>query len=689
MKLLLALLALPLLAQYPPARRGDTVDNLHGTKVADPYRWMEDVDSPETRAWVEAQVNFTNSWFAKIPNRAEIARELGAWTDVPSGGEARRFGRRVFFTERKPGQNQPVLYVRDGESTRVLVDPNKFSKDGTSAMSVWWPSRTGDRVAFGIAVAGSDWMEARFRDTATGKELPDRLNWMKNSALVWSHKEDGIYYSRFPEPKPEEKLTAPNYHSKVYFHKLGTPQSDDKLVYETPDEPEWRHNVRLAADDRFLLIFTTKGAAENLISVIDRSKPEPKARPITEGYTSSTRLMGTRGSTAYFITDDRAPKGRVVAVDLTKPERTAWREIVPEGTDLLENADLAGSRIVCVYLRDVASKVRVMNLDGAEASDIALPGLGTITMGRADEASEEWLYTFAGFTAPPQIFRYRFETGISTPLTETKLPFNPDQFRVEQVFYRSKDGTRVPMFLITKSGWKPDGETRTLLFGYGGFNIPTKPAYNASNLLWVARGGVMAIANLRGGGEYGREWHRAGTRERKQNVFDDFIAAAEWLIANRYTNPRRLAIRGGSNGGLLVGAVLNQRPELFGAAVPQVGVMDMLRFHKFTVGAGWRADYGDPDVAEDFAFISRYSPIHNLRKGVEYPPTLVTTADHDDRVVPAHSFKYAAALQAAQEGRNPILIRIETSAGHGAGKPLAKRVEEGADVLAFLEWVLR
>jgi prolyl oligopeptidase len=320
---------------------------------------------------------------------------------------------------------------------------------------------------------------------------------------------------------------------------------------------------------------------------------------------------------------------------------------------------------------------------------VALPGLGTVSLGRADENSKEWLYTFAGFTAPPQIYRYEFESKVSSPLTETKFPFDPAQFRVEQIFYRSKDGTRVPMFLIAKAGWKPDGETRTLLYGYGGFNLPTKPSYNASNLLWVSRGGVMAIANLRGGGEYGREWHRAGTRERKQNVFDDFIAAAEWLIANRYTNPKRLAVRGGSNGGLLVGAVMNQRPDLFGAAVPQVGVMDMLRFHKFKVGAGWRADYGDPDVAEDFAFISKYSPIHNLRKGVEYPPTLITTADHDDRVVPAHSFKYAAALQAAQEGKNPILIRIETSAGHGAGKPLAKRVEEGADVLAFLEWALR
>lgn len=689
MKLLLAALTIPLIAQYPPARRGDTVEILHGKKVADPYRWMEDVDSPETRAWVAAQVKFTNAWFARIPNRAEITKQLAEWTDVPSGGEARRFGNRVFFTERKPGQNQPVLYVREGSETRVLVDPNSFAKDGTSALSVWWPSRTGNWLAFGIAVAGSDWMEARFRETATGRELPDRLQWMKNSALVWSHKEDGIYYSRFPEPKPGEKLTAPNFHSKVYFHKLGTPQAEDKLIYETPDHPEWRHNVRLAAEDRFLLIFSTKGGAENVISVIDRSVPEPTPRAITEGFTSSTRLMGTRGQTAYFITDDRAPKGRVIAVDLTKPGRADWKEIVPESPDLLENADLAGSHIVCIYLKDVASRVRVMQLDGSGARDVTLPGLGAVTMGRADESSKEWFYTFAGFTAPPQIYRYEFASGASAPLTETKLPFDPAQFRVEQIFYRSKDGTRVPMFLITKSDWKPDGETRTLLFGYGGFNIPTKPSYNAGNLLWVARGGVMAIANLRGGGEYGREWHLAGTRERKQNVFDDFIAAAEWLIANRYTNPKRLAIRGGSNGGLLVGAVLNQRPDLFGAAVPQVGVMDMLRFHKFIVGAGWRSDYGDPDIAEDFAYISKYSPLHNLRQGIEYPPVLITTADHDDRVVPAHSFKYAAALQAAQKGENPILIRIETSAGHGAGKPLAKRVEEGADILAFLEWALR
>ncbi|MDX1982828.1 MAG: prolyl oligopeptidase family serine peptidase [Bryobacteraceae bacterium] len=680
----------------PPSRRLDLVEDLHGVKTADPYRWLEDIDSPESREWVKAQSSYARQYLDRIAGRAEIEKRLTALSNYTRYGGPRstagitKRGGRIFFLKQEGLQNQPVLYVQstDGQP-RELLNPNSLSKDGTAAVAVWEPSRDGKWLCYGISKAGSDWQEWRIRDVESGRDLPDRLDWVKFSTPAWSADSQGIYYSRYPEPDKAAQLTAANYFHKVYYHRLRTAQSADKLIYERPDQKEWLFESHPVSNGRYLVIKVDWGTrVENPVYFQDSRKPGV-TQPLVEEFIGAFVPIGSKDSTVFFHTTYKAPKGRVIAVDLEKPARENWREIVPEAADALESALVSAGRVICSYLRDARTGVRIYSLEGKPDHDVTLPGAGTAAWAPNGEEEMEQYYAFSGYTRPATVYRYDVKSRRSEVLFSSKLSFDPDAYETRQVFYNSKDGTRVPMFLTYRKGIKLDGSNPTLLYGYGGFNIALTPDFKPHYIGWLEMGGIFAVANLRGGSEYGDSWHKAGMLHNKQNVFDDFIGAAEYLIANRYTSTPKLAIMGGSNGGLLVGAVLNQRPDLFGAAIPRVGVMDMLRFHKFTIGSAWVSDYGSPDDPRDFAVLRKYSPLHNIRQGTEYPPTLVVTADHDDRVVPSHSFKYAAALQHAQEGKAPILIRIETSAGHGAGKPTAKIIEEEADVLAFLRQSLK
>ncbi len=686
-----------ILAAPPATRRTDHSDSLHGTNVPDPYRWLE-TDSGEVKAWVKEQAAYARGYLDKLPGRAAIAtrvQELSQVTRAKSNygvGSVVRTGGLLFFERQDPGQNQPVLYVQSGTAApRVLIDPNTQSATGISAIASWSPSPDGKWLAYGTSVAGSDWQLIRVREVATGRDLTDKVEWTKFAGINWTPDSRGFEYSRFPAVPMSELLTAPNDFQKVYLHRLETAQSADTLVYERPDQKEWRFQALPMQQGHTLIQIFWGTRRQHRISWLDPAHPGKTFDLVTE-FEAEFEPIGHRGSVVYFQTSYKAPKGRVIAVDLRSPAREKWREIVPESKDALERAIVLGDRVLCQYMRDVKSVLAIWPAGGGKLdhevamSDIASAGWGRDTFMPSSvdpDAARGYFFTM-GFARPLALSSYDFGARKIEPLFDTKLPFDPAKFETKQVFYSSKDGTRVPMFLVMKKGLVPDGKTPTLLYGYGGFNVPLLPTYNPRNLAWVEGGGIYAVASLRGGNEYGVEWHRAGALDKKQNVFDDFIAAAEWLIANRYTNSKRLAINGGSNGGLLVGACLNQRPDLFGAAIPAVGVMDMLRFHKFTVGAAWTSDYGSPDNPKDFAVLMKYSPLHNIKRGTKYPPVLVMTADHDDRVVPLHSFKYGAAMQYAQEGPAPILLRIETDAGHGGGKPVSKSVEEAADVIAFL-----
>ncbi len=679
-----------LMALTPPkTKRLDLVEDLHGVKIADPYRWLEEIDSPGTRAWVKAQSEYSRAELDKVPGLAGIRKrltEISNYTKYGSRYSASitKRGDRVFFTRQEGLQNQAVLYVQKGAAeAKALLDPNALSKDGTAAVATWAPSPDGKLLCYGISKAGSDWQEWRIRDVETGADLPDRLEWVKFASPAWSADNGGVYYGRYPKPEGDQ-LTAANSFHKVYYHKLRTAQSEDKLTYERADQREWLFLPWALDNGRHLILRVDWGTrTENAVFFQDTQKPGVTQTLIGE-FEGAFTPIGNLGTTVYFHTTLKAPKGRVIAVDLEKPARENWREIVPESANALEYATVSASRVICGYLLDARSSVRVFSLDGKPDHDVTLPGAGTTMWAGNPEREPVQYFSFQSFTQPQTIYRYDVAAKRSVPLFQSKLAFDPAAFETSQIFYRSKDGTRIPMFLTHRKGLKPDPQTPVLLYGYGGFNISLSPDFRPQYVAWVEMGGIFAVANLRGGGEYGEAWHRAGMLDKKQNVFDDFVAAAEWLISNKYTSKPKLAIMGASNGGLLVGAALNQRPDLFGAAIPRVGVMDMLRFHRFTIGRAWTSDYGNPEDAKDFATVLKYSPLHNIKKGTQYPPTLVVTADHDDRVVPSHSFKYAAALQNAQEGKAPILIRIETSAGHGAGKPTAKIIEEEADVLAFL-----
>jgi prolyl oligopeptidase len=677
--------------EYPVAPRSDTIDLYHGRKVADPYRPLEDPDAQATRAWIEAENKVTFAYLEGVPERVAIRERLTALWDYEKYGVPSQEGGRYFFTHNSGLQNQSVLYTAEslGRPHRVLLDPNALSADGTVALAATAVSKDGCRLAYGIAAAGSDWSEWKVRDVDTGRDLPDRLKWIKFSEPAWTPDGAGFFYGRFPEPKAGEDLKGANYDQKVYYHTIGTAQADDRMVWEDREHKEWRA-IPKVSDDGAYLILTIERGTDAKYRVLYRPLDRVDAEPIhlVGEFDAEYEFIDNDGPIFWFKTNKSAPRGRVVAIDTRHPEPEHWQELIAETPETLEHVSAIGERLLAVYLEDAHSVVRVFDLTGRRLRDLALPGLGTASGFDGKRKDHETFYSFTSFTTPTVIYRYDIATGESTVWRRPKLTFEPRDFETTQVFYTSKDGTRIPMYLSHRKGLKLDGSAPTVLYGYGGFNISLTPSFSPAVFAWLEMGGLYALPNLRGGGEYGEDWHQGGTKLKKQNVFDDFIAAAEWLIAKRYTTTRRLAISGGSNGGLLVGACMTQRPDLFGAALPAVGVMDMLRFHKFTIGWAWVDDFGSSDDSTQFGALFAYSPLHNIKPGVCYPPTLITTADHDDRVVPAHSFKFAAALQHAQDCDNPVLIRIETRAGHGAGKPTTKLIEEAADKWTFLVKVM-
>ncbi|MGC8743862.1 MAG: prolyl oligopeptidase family serine peptidase [Verrucomicrobiia bacterium] len=677
---------------YPVTARTNYVDYYHGVAVSDPYRWLEDLNSEQVKKWVEEQNRVTFDFLGKIPQREAIKRRLTELWNFERFGAPFKKGNRYFYSHNNGLQNQNVIYTvesLDG-APKVLIDPNLFAKDGTVALSGLAITEDGKYAAYGIATAGSDWQEWRVRNVETGEDLPDKVEWVKFSSAVWTVDGKGFFYSRFDKPSDSSKLTQVNYYHKLYYHKLGSPQDEDVLIYHRPDQKEWNFSPETTSDGRFLIISVSQGTSpKRRIFYLDLKAPQAKVTPLLTDFDAAYDFIDNDGEVFWFRTDLNAPRGRIIAIDIRNPQRENWRELVAEAKETMTGVNVVGNRFIVTYLKDARSQVKIFTLDGKFEYELELPGIGTVSGFYGKKEDTETFFTFSGFTTPGTVYRFDLKSRKTALFKKPEVKFNPDDFETRQVFYKSKDGTTVPMFITFKKGLKLNGKNPTLLYGYGGFNISITPAFSVPNLVWMEMGGVYAVANIRGGGEYGEEWHQAGTKLKKQNVFDDFIAAAEYLIINRYTEPRKLAIAGGSNGGLLVGAVLNQRPDLFGAALPAVGVMDMLRFDKFTIGWAWVSDYGSPDNPEEFKALLAYSPYHNVKKGVKYPATLITTADHDDRVVPAHSFKYAAALQNAQGGSAPILIRIETRAGHGAGKPTSLLIEESADKLSFLVHTLR
>jgi prolyl oligopeptidase len=677
---------------YPVTAKIGQIDDYHGTKVADPYRWLEDANSAQTKQWVDAENAVTQAYLGQIPQREAIRQRLTKLWNYERYSVPSKEGGRYFYSRNDGLQNQSVLYTMKNlnDTPRMLLDPNTLAADGTVALAGVEVSPDGKLLAYGTAASGSDWNEWKVRDIETGKDLDDHLKWVKFSQTAWTKDGKGFFYSRYDEPTEASKLAAVNYFQKLYFHKIGTPQSADILVYDRPDEKEWGFRAQTTDDGKYLLITATKGTAHKYrVFIKDLSKPDSKVVPLIDNFDAAWDFIDNVGSTFYFSTDSKAPRQRIVAIDVNKPAESNWKEIVAESKDTLSNAHIIGNRLVTEYLKDARSVVRVNALDGKLVREIALPGIGSVSGFTGKRGDTETFFSFTGFTTPTTIYRLDMKSGKTSVFRQPKVDFDPNAYETRQQFFTSRDGTKVPMFIVSKKGLKLDGNNPTYLYGYGGFNISMTPGFSPANLAWMEMGGVYVVANLRGGGEYGESWHQAGTKLQKQNVFDDFIGAAEWLVANKVTQPSKLAIGGGSNGGLLVGAAMTQRPDLFGAAIPMVGVMDMLRFHKFTIGWAWTSDYGSADNPDEFKALVSYSPLHNLKPGTQYPATMVTTADHDDRVVPAHSFKFAATAQAAQAGCNPIIIRIDTKAGHGAGKPTAKQIEEVADRWGFLTKALK
>ena len=671
---------------YPPARKSDQVDNYHGVKVADPYRWLEDLDSEETRAWVEAENKLTFGFLASIPERNAIKERLTKLWNYEKYGVPFKEGDRYFYTRNSGLQNQAVLYTVTAldAQPQMILDPNTLSTDGTVALSGMQVSPDGKLLAYSLSASGSDWQEWKVRDVETSKDLSDDLKWVKFSGVSWTRDGKGFFYSRYDEPK-SDALKATNYFQKIYFHKLGTAQTDDVLVYERPDQKDWLLGGAVTEDGNYLIITVFEGTdVKTRIYYKDLKAKDAPVVKLLDDFDAAYTFIANDGPRFWFQTDLQSPRGKVVEIDTSNPARSNWKVVVPEGKEALQTTSFVDNKFILNYLKDAYTQVRIYDTAGKLVNEVAFPGIGSAEGFSGKATDKETFYSFTGFTTPTTIYRYDMTSGKSTVFRQPKVDFNPADYETKQIFYKSKDGTKVPMFITHKKGLKLDGNNPTYLYGYGGFNVSLSPAFSVGNLVWMEMGGVYAQPNLRGGGEYGEDWHQGGMKLKKQNVFDDFIGAAEWLIENKYTSTPKLAIGGGSNGGLLVGAALTQRPDLFGAAVPAVGVMDMLRFQKFTIGWAWVSDYGSSDNADEFKAIYAYSPLHNIKPGKSYPPTMITTADHDDRVWPGHSFKFAAALQAAQAGTAPILIRIETKAGHGAGKPTSKVIEEVADRWAFL-----
>ncbi len=672
---------------YPTTRTTDTTDTYHGTQVADPYRWLEDPNASETEDWVQAQNKVTFGYLNQLPNRDKINARLTELWDYERYGIPFKQGDQYFYYKNNGLQNQSVLYTLptlDAEP-KVLLDPNTLSEDGTVALSGISISENGQYLAYGLSTAGSDWMEWHVRSIETGEDTDDLVQWVKFSGASWTHDHKGFFYSRYDEPKENTKLEDVNRYQKLYYHALGTPQSEDTLVYDRPDKPDWGFSGGVTEDGRYLIISVWLGTApKNLLFYKDLQNSDGEVVELISEFEAQYSLIDNEGTAFWFQTDLDAPKGKVIAIDIASPARENWKTIIPEADETLESVGLLNNQFVADYIKDAYTQIKIFDLKGGLVRDVELPGIGSAGGFSGKRMDTETFYSFTSFTSPNRIYRYNMRTGESTLFREPNIPFDPEAYETKQVFYPSKDGTKIPMFITAKKGLDLNGENPVLLYGYGGFSISLTPSFSVSTLVWLEMGGVYAVANLRGGGEYGEAWHQAGIKTNKQNVFDDFIGAGEWLIDQKYTKAEKLAIAGGSNGGLLVGACITQRPDLFGAALPAVGVLDMLRFNQFTIGWAWESDYGSPENEDEFKALYAYSPLHNLKPGTEYPPTMIITADHDDRVVPAHSFKFVAALQAAHTGDHPVLIRIETKAGHGAGKPTAKQIEEATDKWAFL-----
>jgi prolyl oligopeptidase len=675
---------------YPPARKGDQVDDYHGVKVADPYRWLEDLDSDETRRWVEAENKLTFGYLSEILVRPVIKDRLTKLWNYEKFGVPSKEGKNYFYSRNSGLQNQSVIYTvtaLDGQP-RLLLDPNTLSADGTVALSGMSVSHDGKLMAYSLSASGSDWQEWKVRDVNSGKDLSDGIKWVKFSGASWTPDNKGFFYSRYDEPKGDA-LKGTNYFQKLYYHRLGTTQSQDMLIYERPDQKEWLFGGNVTEDGHYLLITISEGTdVKSRFYYKDLRARDAQVVKLLDDFDAAYNFIGNDGPLFWFQTDLGATRGKIIAIDTRLPERKDWKTVVPEAAETLQGVTFVNQMFVADYLKDAHTQVKVFDSKGNLVREVEFPTLGTASGFGGKTSDKETFYAFTSFTTPTTIYRYDMVTGKSTIFRQPKVDFNPNDYETKQVFYVGKDGTKVPMFITHKKELKLDGNNPAYLYGYGGFDISLTPAFSVGNLVWMEMGGVYAQPNLRGGGEYGEDWHQAGMKLKKQNVFDDFIAAAEWLIASKYTSTPKLSIGGGSNGGLLVGAALTQRPDLFGAALPAVGVMDMLRFQKFTIGWAWVSDYGSSDNPDEFKALRAYSPLHNIKAGTIYPPTLVTTADHDDRVWPGHSFKFAATLQEAQAGPAPILIRIETKAGHGAGKPTSKIIDELADRWAFLVRVL-
>lgn len=672
--------------QYPPTKKGDVKDTYFGTEVDDPYRWLEDDNSAETAEWVKNQNKLTFEYLAKLPYRAEIRQRLTELWDYPKFGVPFKEAGKYFFYKNDGLQNQSVLYMTDNldAESKVLLDPNRLSADGTTALSGIEVSPDGKFLIFQVAKSGSDWNEIYAKNIETGEFLKDHIVWVKFSGLSWY--QDGFFYSAYDKPEEGSELSKANEYQKVYFHKLGTDQKDDQLILSDNTNPQMMFGAGMTEDKRFLLISKSKGTNGNALDVKDLSKKNSTFVSLTDSFEYEFAPVDNLGDDIYVRTNYKAPRYRLVKINVNNPDEKNWVDVIPEKKDVLESAGFVGGKIVTTYMTDAHSKMEVYSYDGTFVNDVKLPGIGSVSGFSGKKADNILFYGYTSFNTPGEIYKYDFSTGESKLHFRPEVKFNPDDFEVKQEFYASKDGTKIPLFIVHKKGIELNGNNPALLYGYGGFNISLTPSFSVSRIAFMEAGGVLAVANLRGGGEYGEDWHQAGTKLQKQNVFDDFIASAEYLINQKYTSSKKLAIQGGSNGGLLVGAVLNQRPDLVKVAFPQVGVMDMLRYQKFTIGWAWASDYGTSDDSEQmFKYLHGYSPYHTILKDGNYPAVLATTADHDDRVVPAHTFKYMARLQEYNpKNKLPLLVRIDSKAGHGAGKPTAKQIDEYTDLWSFM-----
>ncbi len=670
--------------EYPEVRKDETViDNYFGTKVADPFRWLEDDNSKETEEWVTEQNKATFSYLEKIPFRNNIRKRLDELYNYERYSTPFAESDYLFYFKNDGKQNQAVMYYQEGldGEPKVLLDPNALSEDGTVAVNSTKISEDGRYLAYSISRSGSDWNEIYVREIETGKDLNDKIEWVKFSGINWL--DDGFYYSRYDAPDDNHTYSSKNEFHKVYYHKLGTTQAQDRLVHHDAENPQRTFNINVTETDKALILSESKSTSGNAIYFKDVNKPDSKFKLLAPGFDYEYWVIDYINGTLFVLTNDGAPNQRLVMIDPKNPQKENWEDLIPEGKSVLEDVSFCGGKIIAKYLKDASSLLALYSMEGRLEKKIQLPGMGTVGSINGKLEDNAAFYSFVSFTNPGTVYQYNVDSNTSEVFKKSNVNFNINEYETQQVFYTSKDGTKIPMFITAKKGLKLTGDNPTLLYGYGGFNISILPKFKPDVLFLLENGGVFAQANIRGGGEYGETWHKAGTKLQKQNVFDDFIAAAEYLINNKYTSSSKLAVNGRSNGGLLIGACMTQRPDLFKVALPAVGVMDMLRFHKFTIGWAWTDDYGSSDNEDEFKALHKYSPLHNLKQGVSYPATLVTTADHDDRVVPAHSFKFISTLQEKHVGTNPVLIRIDVKAGHGAGKPISKIMDEQADIWAF------